>query len=336
MEPIPLAHVTRGVLVESVHYGSAAVADAEGRLRAALGDPDRRYYLRSSSKPLQAILVITSGAADQFAFTTEELAITCASHHGTARHVEVVLGILDKLGLGPEALQCGTHAVSDAEERERLAREGLGPSPLHNNCSGKHAGMLAACQALGLPIDDYIKPTHPLQKAHLANVALFCSLPEAEVVIGVDGCGVPTFGVPLRAAATAYARLASGVGLPEEAAAATRRVREAVWQAPHMISAPGAFNSELLATCRGRLIAKGGAEGLFCAGETASAEGLAMKTEDGLGRGLVEAVTAALAVRWPSLPCEAFERWRTTRVTNCRGEHVGNVTPVFPVGALVP
>jgi len=336
VKPIPLAHVTRGEVVESVHYGSLAVADASGRVLASLGDPERRCYFRSSSKPLQAILVVTSGAADRFAFTPEEIAVTCASHHGTARHLEVVSGILRKLGLGPDALLCGAHPVSDPAENARLAREGLDPTPLHNNCSGKHAGMLASCLALGFDVDDYVSRDHPLQRAHIANIARFCGLPEEEIVIGVDGCGVPTFGVPLSAAATAYARLATGDALPPRLRDAAACIREAMWAAPDIISAPGAFNSELLAACRSRLVAKGGAEGLYCAGSVESGEGMAMKNEDGSFRGLHEALTVALAARWPSLNAALPARWRLTPVLNARGEHVGDVLPVLPVEQLAP
>jgi L-asparaginase II len=334
MEPILLARVTRSGVTESVHYGSVVVADADGNVRAALGNPERRCYLRSSAKPLQAILVVTSGAAERFSLTDEELAIACASHSGSARHVEVVRNLLAKLGLEPEALQCGTHEVSDSEERRRLCREGLKPSPLHNNCSGKHAGMLATALAWGLPIEDYIRPEHPLQQAHLKNIALFCKMEAQDIAVGVDGCGVATFAVPLRAAATAYARLATGNGLSEEVARAARRVVEAMWAAPDMISAPGAFNSELLAACQGLLVGKGGAEGLFCVGAAGSGEGIAIKTEDGSSRGLSEALLAAITARWPFLPCSALERWRVTPVYNARGEQVGQVESLLPTEAI--
>ncbi|MCD6352065.1 MAG: asparaginase [Armatimonadetes bacterium] len=334
--PVALAEVTRGALVESVHYGSLAVADTAGRVVASVGAPERVCYFRSSAKPLQAALVVLSGAADRFAFTAEELAIACASHHGSARHVAVVSGILDKLGLGPEALQCGSHAINDAEEARRLIREGLEPTPLHNNCSGKHAGMLAAALAMGADVEGYLSPEHPVQSANLSNVARFCGLSPEEVVIGVDGCGVPTFGVPLRAAATAFARLATGEGLDDDLAAATERIRQAMWAAPDMISAPGAFNSELLRVLAGRVVAKGGAEGLYCVGNVHAAEGLAIKSEGGSFRGLHEAMVTAMVARWPELDDGTLDRWRQSPVKNARGEHVGDVRPVVPVEPLRP
>jgi L-asparaginase II len=156
---------------------------------------------------------------------------------------------------------------------------------------------------------------------------LLCGLAEEEVVVGVDGCGVPTFGVPLRAAATAFARLARPDNLPASLRLAVERVRAAMWTAPAMVSAEGAFNSALLLMGAGRLVAKGGAEGLFCVGDTGTAQGLAVKAEDGSGRGMPAAVVSLIAQRWGGLPGEALLTWQRSPLHNARGEVVGTVEP---------
>lgn len=328
MDYVALAQVTRSGQVESIHFGSVAVADAQGGAIVEMGAPEQPCFLRSAAKPIQALVVVSSGAADMFSLTERELAIVCASHHGSREHVAVVAGILDKLGLDESALQCGVHQPADSDERERLAREGLEPSPLHNNCSGKHAGMLAAALAMGAGIDDYLSPEHPVQQANLANIARLCGMDAGEVMVGVDGCGVPTFGVPLTAAAVAYARLAKGDELPAELAEAAERVRAAMWAAPEMISGREAFNSELLRVHKGQVVAKGGAEGLFCLANCRVAEGMAAKVVDGSGRALPCVVAAAIQARWPELASDELEAWRTVPVVNCRGERVGAIEPV--------
>ncbi len=324
--PVPLAEVTREPLVESVHWGHVAIADADGRLIAACGDPDRMVYMRSSSKPIQALAVVASGAADQFSFTPQELAICCASHHGRPEHVQAVLSILDKIGLGPDALQCGVHDPVDPEARAELCRRGERASPLHNNCSGKHAGMLATCRAMGWPIDDYIKPDHPLQRWHVRNIAAACGLREDQVVLGVDGCGVPTFGVPVGAVAVSFARLASGHGLPDDLSAAAARVREAIWAAPAMLSAPGTFYTALLEAGRSNLVAKGGAEGLLPVGAVNEAVAFAIRTEDGSARAIAP-VTVALGSRFAWFPAQALSGYRELPVRNAHGWQVGVMRP---------
>ncbi|MBC7286610.1 MAG: asparaginase [Armatimonadetes bacterium] len=322
---MPLAEVTRGSLVESVHFGHVAVADAEGALIYGYGDPNRLCYLRSSAKPIQALAVVLSGAADKFAFDARELAICCASHHGRPEQVAAVLAVLDKLGLGPEALQCGVHEPLDPEARRQLIAAGREPSPLHNNCSGKHAGMLAVCLAMGWDIADYVKPDHPLQRWHLRNVAQACGVAEKEVVIGIDGCGVPTFGVPLRAIAAAFARLVTGVGLDNDLAAAAERVRQAMWAAPELISAPDGFDSQLLAAGQGALLAKGGAEGLLPVGSI-DGLGFAVKVDDGSARAMPPIVTS-IGRRLTQFPAAIEERWANLPVRNAHGWQVGVIRP---------
>ncbi len=290
----PLVEVTRGGIVECTHYGSIAVCDAEGDLLGAVGDPEHVVFWRSSAKPIQALTVVQSGAADRFNFTDKELAVCCASHCGSAEHVATVLGILDKIGLGEEALQCGTHMPGDAAERDRLIRANLPPGPAHNNCSGKHAGKLAATVALGADPGSYLSLDHPVQQSILRNMSALCGVPKEQFHIGVDGCGAPVHGTSLRAMATAFARLCRPEQMPREIREAAPRIIAAMGREPVMVSGKGSFNSDLLAAYAGKMVAKGGAEGLFVVGLTPNGLGFATRTVDGSHRGQSTVVLSVL------------------------------------------
>ena len=164
MDSVPLVAVTRGRQPESVHRGAVVVVDPSGRLRYAAGDQALPLYLRSSAKPLQAIPLVESGAADRFDLTERELAVICGSHSGEPMHLDAVRAILAKAGLDEGMLQCGAHPPLDAAQAAALISTGQPPAPIHNNCSGKHAGMLAACRFRDWPVDSYLDPHHPLQR----------------------------------------------------------------------------------------------------------------------------------------------------------------------------
>ena len=204
----PIVDVTRGHWVESVHRGAIAVVDSSGRLVASLGNPKEPVYLRSAAKPFQALALVCSGAADALGVTEEELAVVCGSHSGEPRHLELVSQLLQRAGLKTSDLHCGIHPPFDPAARRALVRSGEAPNLLHNNCSGKHAGMLAAASYLGLEIERYTDPEHEVQVAIRALVAFLAGMEPDEVGLAVDGCTVPTFLVPLRGFALALARLA--------------------------------------------------------------------------------------------------------------------------------
>ncbi len=325
---VALANVTRDGVVESTHYGRIAVCEPDGRLLASAGDPDAVQYWRSSSKPIQALSVVTSGAADSFALTVRELAVCCASHSGSAMHTTTVLGILDKLGLSESDLQCGVHWPGDSEERDRLIREREQPGPRHNNCSGKHAGMLATCLALGADPAHYMDLNHPVQRLVTEHLCLLGGIAEQDIVFGRDGCGLPTAGVPLRSCAQAFANLADPSALPVEVASAVERITAAMAAAPEMVSAPGSFNTELLAAGAGDVVAKGGAEGLFCMGVRSRAVGVAFKTADGSSRAHAPIALELLRRLNVELPDDLVAKFARVPVMNCHQEHVGDIEPV--------
>jgi L-asparaginase II len=327
----PLAYVTRGDLIESIHYGDLAVCDAAGRLVASLGDPERVVYWRSAAKPIQALTVVHSGAADRFGLSAKQLSVCCASHCGSAEHVETVRSILELLGLDESALQCGVHWPGDTAERDRLICAGLKPTPLHNNCSGKHAGMLASTVALGADVSRYLELSQPVQQSILADLSVLCDVPVAQITTGVDGCGAPVHGMALRAMATGFARLGWPDGMPERIQKAAPRVIAAMCAEPVMVSGRGSFNSDLLGASFGRVVAKGGAEGLFVLGLTVPGLGIAVRNVDGSGRGHPPVVvrTMELLGALPQDMREALKAFACQPVSNCRGEAVGEIRAAF-------
>jgi L-asparaginase II len=294
-----LVEVFRGELVESRHRGAIAIADGQGRLVLALGDVSLHVYPRSAVKALQAIPLIESGAADAFGLSTEELAVACASHSGDRVHRETVMSVLAKAGLDESDLACGAHwPVSEATTRE-LLRTGRRPRPIHNNCSGKHAGMLAAAVHLGLEPKGYERPDHPLQVMIARILSETCGVALDPARMGVDGCSLPTFALPLSALAQGFARFGTGAGLGPERARAAERLKQACFAAPVLIAGEGRFDTIVLRGLAPSAFVKGGAEGVHCAALPELGLGIALKVDDGAKRGTECVLSAVLAAFLP-------------------------------------
>jgi L-asparaginase II len=284
----PILEVTRGRIVESIHFGAVAVVDSSSRLLAWLGDPKIVTFLRSSAKPFQILPLIEHGGDQTFHLTSKEVAILCGSHAGTDEQVEVIKGIQSKVGVQESDLLCGTHPLTHPATIEAMHARGEVPTPNRHNCSGKHTGMLAAARMRGLPIADYIKPEHPVQKAILVSLAEICSVPLDQVEVGTDGCSVPNFAIPLFNAALGFARLCDPRGLSTDRAAACRRITQSMMANPGMVAGPGRFDTRIMEVCSGRIIAKSGAEGYLllgimagCLGAGSPGIGIALKVSDG-------------------------------------------------------
>ncbi len=271
-EAVLLAELTRGDVVESSHWGALAVVDSAGNLLAAAGNPGQIAYLRSSAKPFQALPTVEAGALDHFHLDDRALALMCASHHGTEEHVQVCQRILDSIGLDVTALRCGVHWPIDEEAGRRLAAAGLAPDARHNNCSGKHAGMLTLSRFLGLDDLDYTRPDHPVQTAIRARLVRMTGLSPEAIHSAPDGCTVPAFALPLSGAALAFARL-----VDPAAPASCTRVVAAMQAWPHLVSGHGALDDTLMRAGEGAMVSKGGAEGYH---------GLGIRTRDGRSIGL--------------------------------------------------
>jgi L-asparaginase II len=337
--PALLVEVWRGPIVESRHLGHLTAVDGSGGTIAALGSPETVTYVRSSGKPFQAIPVLSSGAADRFGFTEQEIAIACGSHSGEPMHVRTVRSMLQKIGLDESALKCGVHEPFSAEVARELARNQQPPNVLQNNCSGKHAAMLALARHVGAPTGSYDESTNPVQQAIAKTVAEFSDVPVDEIAIGVDGCGVPVFGIPVRAMALMYARLVSPLekfdGQTREACA---RIVKAMVAFPEMVGgSKNRLDTELIKAAEGRMISKIGAEGVYTVGVLPCEEwpeglGLALKIEDGDDhRARPPAVIEAL--RQLNVLSEnelfALAPYAPTVITNRRGERVGEARAAF-------
>ncbi len=323
-----LVEVVRGGMVESRHRGAVAVVDPEGRRMLALGDVARPVYPRSAIKPLQALVLVESGAADRFGLGPEELAIACASHGGEEGHVATVTRMLALAGLDPSALKCGVHWPLHQASLQALARSGRVATALHNNCSGKHAGFLCAACALGADCAAYLEPSHPVQRAVKAVLEDLAGLSIPDQACAVDGCSVPTWAMPLEAVARAFARFGSGKGLGPERAAASRRLREACAQKPWHVAGTGRFCTELMSRFGSRILVKSGAEGMCCAALPEQGLGIAVKSDDGAGRA-AEVIMAATLARLVATDADraALDKFARRPLHNWNGIAVGEIRP---------
>lgn len=316
--------VRRGETVESLHRVSVAVVAADGRLRAHAGDPDLVVFARSAVKPVQAIALVEDQAADRFGWSDRELALACASHSGEPRHVEVVASMLASLGLGEDALACGAHAPFDDAAARELVRRGEKPTRLHNNCSGKHAGMLALAAAHGWPPGGYHEPAHPVQLRMLHELSRWSAIRTDAIQIAVDGCGVSTFALPLHALALSFARLA--IGARDQDGPAGRLIR-AMTGHPELVGGTDRLCTALMQVAGGRIFAKVGAEGVYCAGVPAEGIGIALKVEDGAKRAAEPALIEVLRLRGLLTEEDMRElaRYARPRVLNTRGDVAGSL-----------
>jgi L-asparaginase II len=337
--PEPLVQVTRGAITESRHRGHVVAVEPGGQIAAVLGSPETVTFLRSSAKPHQAIPLIASGAADRFDFNEREIALACASHSGEPIHTEVADSMLMKIGLGPEDLKCGIHEPFSPEVARELREKGEKPNVLQNNCSGKHAGMLALALHLGAPIESYDQPSSPVQLAIGHVISQFSGILIEDIAVGVDGCGVPVFGVTVKAMAWMYARLvAPPAEFDESTREACHRIVAAMTRYPELIGGTTErLDTEMMRATAGSLISKVGAEGVYTAGvlpcrEWPNGLGLALKIEDGDDHRARPTVVIESLNQLGVLNDEALEavsRYAFFPVRNRNGKVVGEVRASF-------
>ena len=330
-----LAQVTRGALVESVHQGNVAVVDADGNLIASAGDVSSRIFFRSSAKPFQAVPLVASGAADAFGFTSEELALACASHNATERQQAIVTSMLEKAGLTESDLHCGISPPLDAAENARITLGLKGTSQIQCECSGEHAGMVAACRHAGWPVEGYEAPDHPLQREIRSIVALACGLAASDLDEATDGCTIPTFGATLRAFASAYAVLADPEGARWNGApsyqAALRRLRDAMVLHPELVSGEGEVDTVIMQVTEGKVIAKLGAEGLLCLAIPDHRLGVAISDSGGSTRSHGPAAIVVLDALGivDTATLDSLREQLCPPIHNFTGEPVGETRPVL-------
>jgi L-asparaginase II len=315
-----LCEFRRAGRLESVHRVSL-LAIENGKPALARGDVDRPVFMRSCAKPFQGLTVVESGAADAYGLAAEEIAVICGSHPGEAEHVRAASSILRKAKLGVGHLRCGAHPPTGSKGLRELIRSGKEPTAIHNNCSGKHSGMIAAARFMRAPLDTYLHPSHPLQKANLKTVAGYAGLKPGDVKIGIDGCSAPTFGLPLRAMARAIASFSEAPGTP-------KRVRDAMMAHPAMVGRPCVT---LMSSAPGRLVAKGGAEGVYLCGFPGKGAGIALKVEDGGARAWTPVLHAVIrTLGWlDRADLDRLAKAADPRLKNHAGRRVGEVRVVL-------
>jgi L-asparaginase II len=297
-----LVHALRGNSLESLHRGALAIVDAGGAVMRAIGDIDRPVFPRSACKVLQALPLVASGAAEALGLGDEALAMACASHNGEPGHAARALHTLALAGLGPEALECGTHWPRDEPVLRALAQSGKPATALHNNCSGKHAGFLClgcllAGQAGRDPVEfvrGYVGAEHPVMREVSAALAAATGADLANLPVGIDGCSIPAHALPLRQLALGFARVATGAGLSDGHARAAQRLRQAVARAPWFVAGTGRFDTRVMERLGERVFCKVGAEGVYCAALPEQGLGVAIKIDDGNNARAAEVVMAAV------------------------------------------
>jgi L-asparaginase II len=339
--PPTLVEVTRGDHVESRHRGAIAVVAPSGELIARTGDPDTQIFLRSCAKPFQLAPFVASGRFDEYGLGTDALAIMAASHSGEDRHVRTVQAILRTAGVPTSALACGTHPPYDRETNRRLIADRESPTALRHNCSGKHAGMLLFAKASGWPLDGYWRPDHPVQRLALETVSALTDHPIEEIATATDGCGVVTFGMPLRGLATAFARLADPPAVADRPLRdALVRIRDAMMLHPELVAGEHRrLDTALMRSLPGVVVSKGGAEGVQAVGLLAGATGrgseptgVALKIEDGdwvRGAGGVATCEALRQLdAWKAPPAPLVDH-ASIPILDPRGAMAGVVRPAF-------
>jgi len=273
MKPEILYETYRGKILEKQHFGFVLAVDKNENIFYKTGDDENnKFWFRSAAKPMQASLIIQSGAYKKFNMTLQELAVCCASHSGTAEHVECVESILNKIGLSENHLLCGVAEPLDKSSRDTILIAGKNFSTLHNNCSGKHAGMLAVCVANNWDIKTYTDYSHELQKIIKTSIADFCNYPESEIDFEKDGCGSPVHSMPHYKMGIGYINLFNDKNYVN--------IKQAIKQYPVLAGGNSRLDTEIIRATKGKLISKVAAEGLCITLNTLTEQALVVKILD--------------------------------------------------------
>jgi L-asparaginase II len=319
-----IAEATRGSLTESLHRGSFVVCDQQGKVVTSAGQFDLPVFPRSAIKAFQCLPVIESGAADRFGFTDEEIALCCSSHNSEPEHIRVAASMLKKCGASENAFECGSHWPGTEDALHAMIQAGEKPRRIHNNCSGKHAGMIALAVHLGVSPAGYSRIDHPVQLAVAKAMGSICDVDLGKCEYGIDGCSLPTWAFPLRNMALGFARLGA------EDHKAGRHLIAAVRKHPFMVAGTGRFDTKIMQAVP-RLFIKVGAEGVFCGSIPHTGHGFALKCDDGGTRGAEVAVAALLAKLdvWTGEELKAISTFTHTILHNWMKTEVGEVRAAF-------
>jgi L-asparaginase II len=338
-----LAKVYRGKTIESVHYGSIAVVDSKGKLIHFLGDPYFVTYLRSSAKPFQTIPLITSGAAKEFGLTQKEIAIISGSHNGQKIHTDTVKSILKKIGLSEKDLHCGVHIPHYYTANNITPSKGNRFTSIHHNCSGKHSGVLALSVYFGWDIKNYLDKNHPAQKMILKAVSEICQYPGKKIGIGIDGCGMPVFAMPIYNMAVGFSNLVSRCrkdsssilinhnSKDEKTSKAYKMIVDSMRKYPEMVSGEGRLDLGLAIASKNNILVKAGGEALSCSGILDKGWGIAVKIADGgqkaIGPVVIEALRQMGLLKEKGI--KKMGKFAHPVIKNFRGDEVGFIQAEF-------
>ena len=335
-----LVEIRRGSIIESIHRGHLAIVDGDGEIVCSIGEPETVTFMRSAAKPFQAIPFLMSGAAERFGFSESEIALACGSHSGEPLHTETAAKMLAKAVLTEKDLRCGAHDPFNADLSRKMIAEQIPPNQLHNNCSGKHAAMLAFAKHTGANLENYESPENPIQARILETIEKFSGLHRNQIGFGTDGCAAPNFALPLKTMAQMYAKLV----LPPkdfdgETREACRRIVSAIMSYPEMVggSLTERLDTEIMRAASGKIVSKIGAEGVYTAGILPSPKykrglGIALKIEDGEDRRARPVATLEILKQLGILEpekSETLQNFAHLKLKNWRGERVGEVVPEF-------
>lgn len=327
-----IVEVRRGKLLESKHRVHAVIVDNEGHVVKSYGDELFFTFWRSAAKPFQVLPLIELGGHIRFGFTPQEIAVMVSSHNGEQEHLHAVESILNKIGLSETSLDCGTAIPLGRKVAKELAQSKKKPTLLHNACSGKHAAALALAKTMDVDEQGYILPEHPVQKKLLEAIAHCTDLNADTIETAVDGCGFPVYALPLRNMAMAYARLAKTIKrCNDKQEAALELIREAMVRNPFYVAGSERICTGVMEKTGGEIVAKQGAEGIFCMGQNSEGLGVAIKVEDGAHRAL-DPVVVSLLNDLNVLPASAapLSDLLEPVVRNHRKEIIGNLTVIKP------
>ncbi len=281
----PLINIYRGELVENIYRGDIVIVNAGGTLAYSIGNPKKVTYWRSAAKPIQVLPIIYSGAYQKYGLTEQEVAFLSSSHSGEDKHIDLIHSIFEKIKIDEKFLYCGASLPLHKPTAKALLNKKMEISPVYNTCSGKHVAMVILCKFFGWDTREYYKIEHPVQQMILGDISFMSQFPREKIYIGVDDCGVPVFGISIESMSRAYAKIANYELLPEKYKVAAKEVFLSMTRNPYIIGGTDRFDTDLMRATNGRLLAKSGADGVFCIGIRGqgnnSGMGITIKMESG-------------------------------------------------------
>jgi L-asparaginase II len=330
---VKLVEVLRNDQTESIHRGDMVIADGHGNILYKFGDAHFSPFLRSASKPFQGIVFLEAGILEKYDLCMKEIAIMISSHSGEQEHINVLKGIMDKTGITEDMLECGESEPVNKEAAKSLCKLGQPVTKLHNNCSGKHLAFILAAMMKGLPVKGYTDLNHPLQNEIKRVISELSGTDIRRIICGIDGCGLPVYGIPLANMAVAYANLCNSEFMEGKYAKSQDYIMSAMTMFPEMVGGAGRLDTELMRLFGDRLVGKFGAEGMYCIGLSGRFAGIALKIEDGNSRAVGPVIVETL-LQIDIIDKNEAEKLRTfwkPDILNTRGEKVGEIRSCFKI-----